>query len=95
METLLSHSHSVVSYLTGNGGETKLDSNRDGFLKRELSRSHAHIRVRVVDEDGVVRMDWNDEVPIGIKQHLYPEKTEGFTPPEISFTMSSDRPLGA
>ena len=57
------------------------------FLKQELARCHAQIQLRIIDAQGKQRMTFDRRVPIGIKQHLHPKAADGFTPPEISFTI--------
>ena len=43
------------------------------FLRRELSRDHALVSLRLVDEAGTVRVAYGPTpVPLGVKQHLQP-----------------------
>ena len=86
LETLLFHAGQVIPYLQASG-PGPLKSQQSRFLKRELARSHAHLRLRVIDAEGKERMSFDRRVPIGVKQHLHPEAADGFAPPEISFTI--------
>ncbi len=86
LETLLFHAPQVVPYLREEGCGA-LNSDHADFLKRELSRTHARIQLRVIDANGKERMTFDRKVPIGEKQHLHPKEAEGFAPPEISFTV--------
>ena len=86
LETLLFHANRVIPYLQTFGTEP-LKAEQSRFLKRELARSHAHIRLRVVDSEGKERMTFDREVPIGVKQHLHSEAAVGFVPPEVGFTV--------
>ncbi len=86
LETLLFHAPKVIPYLSNNG-QGPLKSDQARFLKTELARTHARVQLRVVDADGKQRMTFDRQVPIGEKQHLHPKAADGFTPPEISFTI--------
>jgi len=86
LETLLFHAGQVVPYLQDKG-MAPLNSEQARFLKRELARTHAHIRLRIVDAEGNERMTFDRLVPIGVKQHLHAKEAQGFAPPEISFTI--------
>jgi hypothetical protein len=86
LETLLFHAGVVIPYIHDKGLES-LKPEQSRFLKRELSRTHAHIRLRVVDAEGKERMSFDRRVAIGEKQHLHPKEAQGFATPEISFTI--------
>ncbi|RMH42971.1 MAG: hypothetical protein D6689_06495 [Deltaproteobacteria bacterium] len=53
-------------------GTDPLDDAHRTWLLRELSRTHARVSIRVIDEHGAVRaLVDGQRVPIGIKQHLH------------------------
>ena len=64
-----------------------LDAERSRFLWNELSRGHAHISLRVVDEHGEVR-SWLDptEVPFD-RRHVFDMKTRRVQPLNTSGTV--------
>lgn len=69
IEILLFHAEAVRSYVETKG--TGLDPERDRHFRRELSRKHALVAMRIIDENGVVRARLDEtRVPLGIKRHL-------------------------
>ena len=86
LETLLFHGRQVSSYV-GERGADPLDTVQTQRLRAELAKTHTLISLRVIDSDGRVRMELCENVPVGIKQHLHPTSADGFTPPEVSFTV--------
>jgi len=86
LETLLFHAPDVTAYLD-TPGATPLSDEQTVFLREELRRRHAMISLRVVDAENRVRIELEEPVPIGEKQHLHPDKTDDVAPPEVSFTV--------
>jgi hypothetical protein len=75
LDTLLFYGKRTLE-LIDEYGTAPLPESHVEFLRRELSRSHAYVALRLVDEHGVVRAQYPDtRVPIGVKQHLKPEMT--------------------
>lgn len=53
-------------------GTGSLSAEHLAFLRRELTRTHAVVHIRVVDEHGEVRVDYGPErVPLKVKEHLW------------------------
>ena len=86
LETLLFHGRQVSSYIVENGADPLAAVQADR-LRAELAKTHALVSLRVIDSAGRVRMELSEIVPVGIKQHLHPDSADGFTPPEVSFTV--------
>jgi len=86
LEALLFHGAAAGALLDTLGGE--LDAEREAFLRRELTRTHARLDVRITDETGVVRLHLGDTlIPLGEKQHLHPHDTNNLQTPEVSGTV--------
>ncbi len=70
LETLLFYggrTRSLIKEL----GTGDLDAEHLDFLRRELRRDHALVSLRMVDENGVVKVSYGPtSVPLGTKQHL-------------------------
>ena len=86
LETLLFHAPEVIPHIQDHGTGS-LTPEKENFLKRELSRTHARIELRVIDSEGKLRLTFDQQVPVGVKQHLHSESAQGFTPPEVGFTV--------
>lgn len=72
LETLLFYGAATRQYLR-DMGTGQLSPDHVAFLNKQLSRDHALVSIRMVDDDGVVRVMYGPErVPVGIKQHLKP-----------------------
>ena len=67
LETLLYYGRQSLLYLDHLGKEP-LDDKRAAFLRRELSRTHVYVELRVIDEFGQVRV-WNKaaRVPLDVR----------------------------
>ena len=77
-----------ASALLAEHGATALDAEHLEVLERELARDRAWLEVRMVNDEGVERMHLDPiAVPLGEKQHLFPEYTLDLTPPEVSGTI--------
>lgn len=82
-QTLLFMDRDGPIYFDGQGQEQRLEAERAAFLRRELSRRHVYVEVRVVDENGVIRL-WNKpaRVPMDIRHgfvmenNRFPQYTE-------------------
>lgn len=86
LETLLFYA-SEVRELAALQGLGELDEEHKRFLLREISRSEAILEVRFVDALGRERLRLDPtEVPLGVKQHLFP-RTEDLQVPEVSGTI--------
>lgn len=69
-------------------GASGLSAEAEELLRRELSRTHVELDVRLVDERGVERLRLGSKrVPIGEKQHVHPRRTERLASPEVSGTV--------
>jgi hypothetical protein len=87
LETLLFHGAQVQEFLIGRQ-TSPLDPERRRFLQAELSRTHAIISVRLVDEHGVERLSLEPRrIPLDIKQHLVADQATRIQPAEISGTV--------
>jgi len=70
LETLLFHTDATRAYLAVHG-TNPLDPERGRLLRRELSRTHAIVSMRLVDAHGVVRARVDESrVPLGKKEHI-------------------------
>ena len=86
IETLLFHGKQIEDWLAVSSHP--LDKEHAAFLKKELKRGHeARVSVRILDADGVRRMEFEQSVPVGEKQHLHVYKTTGIATPILSFTV--------
>ena len=87
LEALLFHG-SRARDLVDRLGTGALDDESRAMLDAELARTHAFLSVRLVAEDGSerIRLD-RARIPIGEKQHLFPETAVGMPAPEISGTL--------
>ena len=69
-------------------GLGSLDPERAELLRRELSRTHARVWLRLVDEHGITRVSIDGaRFPLGIKEHVHATVTHDLPPPEISGTV--------
>ncbi len=72
LEKLLFYGIDTKEYLK-EVGAADLPTEHLEFLRRELSRDHAIVELRMVDDDEVVRVTYGPtSVPLGAKQHLAP-----------------------
>ena len=72
LETLLFYGARSQEYIE-QFGTTGLPAQHLAYLQRELSRDHAEVSLRLVDEAGRVRVSYGPTlVPLGQKQHLSP-----------------------
>ena len=86
LETLLFHGLETRDLLADLGTGPLAPSDA-ALLRRELSRRHARLSVRVVDETGVVRAEIDHaRFRVGIKEHVH-ATTERLQPPEVSGTV--------
>lgn len=87
LETLLFH-HARTNELLLQHGTAELDPKRAALLTREAGRTHAWLDVRVIDQRGSERIRLKPtRVPLGIKQHLWPEDRVALQPVEVSGTV--------
>jgi hypothetical protein len=87
LESLLFHHRDARSYLAQDW-LLWLDPERRAFLRRELSRTHAWIAFRVLDDEGAVRMQVDPtRVPLTEKQHLLPNTVADVQPAEFNGTV--------
>ncbi len=86
LETLLFHG-ARTRELVAELGLAGLDAERAAWLERELARTRALLRVRLVNDAGHERAVLEARVPLDEKQHLFPELTHDLQPPEISGTV--------
>jgi len=88
LQTLLFHGEQVVRFRAAHPDAVALDAAHDRALRRELARVYAHMSVRVIDEDGVVRLEIDDRRwPMGFKRHLLPDRHDRLQPVEVSGTI--------
>lgn len=87
LDALLFHGSRTRDLVDRLGTGALDDVSRD-MLDAELARTHAFLSVRLVAEDGTerVRLD-RARIPLGEKQHLFPETAVGIPAPEISGTL--------
>ncbi len=72
LEKLLFYGIDTKEYLS-EVGHAGLPTAHLEFLKRELTRDHATVELRLVDDNEVVRVSYGPtSVPLGAKQHLAP-----------------------
>lgn len=87
LDELLFHAADTLELASRHGLEG-LDAPHRDLLLGEAARTHALLSVRFVDEAGTERLLLPPtRVPLGVKQHLFPELAAGFDPPEISGTV--------
>lgn len=87
METLLFHGTQVRDLVARLGLEA-LGEERGRTLRRELSRTHARLWLRLVDEEGVLRASVDGaRMPVGQKEHIHATTTRDLQPPEVSGTI--------
>jgi hypothetical protein len=67
LQTLLFYGRQTLLLMDKNG-DAPLDAERAAFLRRELGRTHVYVELRMIDENGVVRL-WNKpaRVPLDIR----------------------------
>lgn len=86
LEALLYYGRQTSMYLDRVGAEA-LDERRLAFLKRELSRTHAYVSFRVVDDEGMIRVYLPPtRVPLDIR-HEFTMDTARLQPLETSGTV--------
>jgi hypothetical protein len=69
-------------------GTGPLDDDRAAFLRREVTRTHAYLSVRVIDDAGVERVTMmRKRVPFDIRCHHEVDGVNDVTPPSISGTL--------
>ncbi len=87
LDTLLFHGADTRALLAEHGAR-ELAPDHLALLRRELGRDRAWLSVRMVNDAGEERLSLGPiAVPIGVKQHLFPEHTRDLTPPEVSGTI--------
>ena len=87
LDALLFHGRDVVELEVEHGTPGLGDEHR-AHLLGEVSREGVWLAVRAVNDDGVERLRLAPTlVPLGEKQHLFPEHALDVTPPEISGTV--------
>lgn len=87
LETLLFHGAQVPG-LAAFHGTGSLRGSDVAYLLREVARDHALLSVRLVNEAGEERLRLGPaRVPLGEKQHLFPEHLSDLQPPEVSGTV--------
>ncbi|MDA0837586.1 MAG: hypothetical protein O3B01_05565 [Planctomycetota bacterium] len=87
LETLLFHADQLEDWLAANGC-SPLNSEHAAFFEKELKHGReSHVSARIVDAEGRLRMDFDQSVPVGKKQHLHVYRTEGIAAPILSFTV--------
>ncbi|MBZ0135276.1 MAG: hypothetical protein K8I27_02745 [Planctomycetes bacterium] len=65
-----------------------LDAEREAFLREEITRTHAFLSVRVIDENGVVRVSMmRKKAAFDQRSHHEIDSAVGVIPPEISGTL--------
>ena len=87
LETLLFHGRQARRFVS-DLGLVDLPVERASFLLRELSRTHARVWLRLVDDHGVIRASVDGaRFPIGEKEHVPVTSSVRLQPPEISGTV--------
>ena len=87
LDTLVCH-FKQVRYLLDELDESPLDQAHMDFLSRELTRDHAMVSLRVVDDAGATRLATTSvRVPIGVKQHLQAQIRDRVQPAEFNGTV--------
>ena len=87
LETLLFHGRQVSDF-SARLGTGPLGGKDAEFILRELSRTHARLWLRLVDDAGVVRARVDGaRFPVGQKEHVHVSSTHDLQPPEISGTI--------
>ena len=89
LEHLLFYGNATRARLASDSGAPLLlSAGRELELRRELSRTHVFLDVRMIDERGIERLRLGAaRIPIGEKQHLHAAETDRLTPPEVSGTV--------
>lgn len=92
LETLLFHG-TRTSELMERLGTGRLDGEDAALLRRELSRTHARLSLRLVDESGTVRARVDRaRFPIGVKEHVHATGSVDLPAPEVSGTVHRTAP---
>lgn len=85
-ETLLYFGRQTQT-LVNTHGTLPLDRNNSALLRRELSRQHATVSIRVVDDQGRLR-SWVDNVSVPLdRRHVFAMKTDSLPPLVTSGTV--------
>ena len=88
LETLLFHHERARKLFEQPWAKGLLPPKRQAWLKQELAQTHAWLDVRVVDAAGVERLRLRPtRVPLGEKQHLWPEQRVALQSVEVSGTV--------
>lgn len=86
LESLLYYGRQTAAML-GDAPARSLDSEQERLLRRELSRTHALVRFRVVDEQGAIRVTMPPtRVPLD-RRHVYDMTCKDLPPLVISGTV--------
>jgi len=87
IETLLFHGRQLEDWLSTNDSQS-LDKDHLAFLQKELKRGReAQVSARIVDAEGKLRMEFEQDVLVGEKQHLHVYKASEIATPILSFTV--------
>lgn len=88
LDTLLFYGDETLEMLEKHGTEP-LSPEHLAFLRRELSRTHATVHIRVVDEFGEVRVEYGPErVPLKVKEHLQAKENGNLYAMEFNGTVA-------
>lgn len=88
LDTLLFYGDETLEKLEEHGTEP-LSPEHLAFLRRELSRTHAEVHIRVVDEYGEVRVEYGPErVPLKVKEHLQAKENGNLYAMEFNGTVA-------
>jgi len=86
-EKLLYYGKQTRAFINSYGTDP-LGERRSRALKRELTRTHALVSIRVTDEDGTIRLrTQRKKVPLGKSKHFPIKQTTNLKPPELSGTV--------
>lgn len=87
LEELLFHGAQTRAWLAEVGGGA-LSAEAVHGLTAELARDRVKLDVRLLAESGAELLRLGERsIPIGHKQHIWPERALGFEPPEVSGTV--------
>jgi hypothetical protein len=88
LETLLFHGAKVAEYVD-TYGYAPLDAEHERVLAAELTRKHAYLEIRVVDDEGVVRAHRDPtRVPLGLHFDLALEDVRDLQVPHVTGTLA-------
>ena len=74
LDTLLFYAEDTLAFIDAEGTEP-LSEIHVAFLTAELERTAVVVQMRIIDEEGAIRGEEDESIPLGIKQHLHLENT--------------------